>query len=229
MIIMMDIKKYILPIFVHIDGGYNEIRPSFIGNGFIVNDYFITAHHIIADNQNVSGQSNPYIIIKDVEFELTIDKSYFWKSMPRDIEGNAFGYDDKNNGDFIAYKIEGIRSPLQLAECHPKYGEILDCCFFHNVSPSIGIKDMTEEKYPIYYWETKGTVLEADGFSGNFFGAIFTTIHPAGGGSSGSPLFKDNVVYGILHGGSPEDEGEKHPEICVFYTANDALKAISKE
>jgi hypothetical protein len=226
---MIDIRNYILPIYVHIDFGCTEIRPSFIGNGFIVNDYFITAHHVIADNQNINGQSNPYIIINGVECELTVEKSHSWKTTPCDKNGNAIGHDDKNNGDFIAYKIEGLRSPLHLAECPPKYGEVLDCCFYHNVNPSIHTMDNSEEHSSVYYWETRGTVMGSDGFSGNFFGATFETCHPTDGGSSGSPLFKDNEVYGILHGGNPEDEGEKHPEICAFYIANDALKEISQK
>ncbi len=226
---MTDIRNYILPIYVHLECGRNDARSSFIGNGFIINDHFITAYHVIAENQNIRGQSNPYIIIRDAEFELTIEKAHLGKSTPLDIEGHAIGHEDKNNGDFIAYKIEGMRSPLQLAKSYPKSGEILDCCFFHNVNPSTSIMDSPEETNRIYYWETKGTVMDADGFLGNFFGAIFTTSHPTDGGSSGSPLFKDNVVYGILHGGNPENKGKNHPEICVFYSAYDALKAISQK
>jgi hypothetical protein len=225
----MNIKKYILPIYVHFEYGHNDVRPSFIGNGFIVNDYFITAYHIIAQNQNIELQSNPYIVINKAEFELTIEKSHSFKSTPCDKDGNAIEHEDKDNGDFIAYKIDGIRSPLQLAEHNPKYGEAIDCCFFHNVNPSIDIMNVSKKKSRLYYWETKGIVMGANGFTGNFFGAIFTTCHPTGGGSSGSPLFKDNIVYGILHGGNPNVDGEEHPEICAFYAASAARTVISQK
>ncbi len=41
-------------------------------------------------------------------------------------------------------------------------------------------------------------------------------VHLEGGGSSGSPLFEENIVYGILHGGGPIE----HPEVCVFNSAS---------
>lgn len=223
----MDYKNYIYPIYVHLMDNNNESRQSFVGNGFVINNFFITASHVILDNQEQTDQSNPYFILEGKEYELVKSKSFFWKSMSYDQNGNPIGHANIENGDFAAYEIPGIKSPLSLAENPPNYEEAFHCCFFHNMEPRNSKYHTTDTK-PIYYWETKGIVFGSSGFMGNFFGAKMHPEHPMGGGSSGSPLLRDNIVYGVLHAGNPYDrtENKHHPEICIFYAASAAFQCL---
>ena len=224
----MDYQNFILPIFVHIMDNNNSNRPSLVGNGFFVNDLFITASHVISDNQGRNDQSNPYVIIDGKEIELISSKAFIWKTMPYDYNGDPIGHANIENGDFVAYEILNINSPLKLANSLPNYGEKLQCCYYHNIKlNSIDNKQVfISDINPIYYWDTEGVVFDSSGFLGNFYGAKMSPQHPTSGGSSGSPLLKDNIVYGILHAGNPHDELEDktHPEICIFYAASAALQ-----
>lgn len=230
-LIIMDIRKYILPVYVQKVSYNNEVSQSLIGNGFLIKDYFITAYHVIGDSQDPYDKSNPFIVIDGQKFELNKSKAHTCKSTPYDKNGNPIGHENKINGDFIAYHIPGLRSPLQLAKYAPQKGEVLDCCFFHNAKPTNVLELPTDDSKP-YYWKTKGTVFGPEGFSGDFFGASFTPTHPTDGGSSGSPLLKDNIVYGILHAGNPNDEDDNnkpHPEICIFYAAYAVGETLYRE
>lgn len=225
----MDIRKYILPVYVHKTCNDNKTFQCLVGNGFIVDDFFITSYHVI--NQTKDSQSNPFIIIDNIEYELRIENSYSYKSITYDTEGYPINHKNKNNGDFIAYQIPGLHSPLQLAKYAPKKAEVLECCFFHNTKPT-NIQVLTASDSKPFYWETKGTVFGREGILGDFFGASFTPMHPIDGGSSGSPLLKGNVVYGILHAGNPNDEDDNnkpHPEICIFYAAHAVRETLYRE
>ena len=225
----MNYQTFITPIFVRMLGVNQNIRITFVGNGFFIDNYFITAAHVIKDNQGEKCQSNPYIIVDGCEIELTREKAYRWKTLPYDMEGQPFGHDDIKNGDVAVFKMLGMKSELKLSKTLPSYGDILSCDFFHIVSPDN--HSLKKDTNSLYLWETQGTVYDASGFSGNFFGATMSPIHPTDGGSSGCPLIKNNIVYGILHAGNPKDsedpENPEHPEICVFYSASDILKIIA--
>lgn len=216
----MNYQTFIKPIFVRIVEINHSIRMSFVGNGFFIDNYFITVAHIIEDNQGQNGQSNPYIVVDGCEIELTREKAYRWKSLPCDKNGHPFGHDNIKDGDVAVFEMPGIKSELKLSETLPSYGDTFLCDFFHRLAPD-SKQNFKKDTNSLYLWETQGVVSDADGFSGNFFGAKMSPIHPVNGGSSGCPLVKNNIVYGILYAGN-----EEYPEICVFYSASDVLKLL---
>lgn len=167
---MVDYCDYIYPIFVHIADNNNSSRPSLVGNGFVISDYFITAAHIISDNQNQSNKSNPYVIINGNEIELLESNSYKWKTLPYDTMGHPYGHKKPENGDVAIFKITGIQSPLKLSKSLPMYGDTLQCTFFHGLSPQIDAHLNVEDRMPtpVYCWETEGVIFDESGFTGNF-------------------------------------------------------------
>jgi len=226
----MKYDKFIAPIFVHMQIEDNRVRDSFVGNGFYIDNYFITAAHVIVNNQNVNAQSNPFIIIDGKEIELTKERADLWKSLRSNENGNPIEHENSDLGDVAIFRYPGVKSELVLSKNLPKYGETLQCYFLHTEKPKAGIQYTTKVigSISLYDWETSGQVHEKDGFLGNFYGATMQPEHPTGGGSSGSPLMKGNVVYGILHAGDPLDKDENlfHPEICVFFAASAALQLL---
>lgn len=215
----MDYSNYIKPIFVHLTGDENICRRSFVGNGFFIDDFFITASHIIVENQGKNGQSNPFITIGDKDIELIKENACRWKEMPYNEKGEPIGHDNENNADYAVFHFPGIRSPLRLSEYMPEYGEEMQCDFFHYLSSNKCPQVCSDDLSPAcYYWQTNGKVFDSSGFLGNFFGVSMSPHHPIGGGSSGSPLIKGNIVYGILHAGNPYDNENdtNRADICIF-------------
>lgn len=230
----MNAKYYIQPIYSFVESGGDLIKSvtkevtSYlvpIGNGSFVGDYFITAAHVIAENEDVKGQSNPFIIWKGKRIGLTKANALIWKTLPTKEGGNHFGYEDKNLGDVAVFKVEGVNSQLMLSETAPKEGQILNSAFYHQLPQKSGssssVQPIVYSGRNIYLWETTAKVRGIEDSRGNFFSATMNHLHPTGGGSSGSPLIEDNTVYGILHG-SPTD----YPEICVFYSTSHLLSLI---
>lgn len=225
---MENIKdnNYIVPIFVHTEVGGDNASNSIVtlaGNGFYIDDFFITAYHVIEGNEKINGQSNPFIIVDGKEKELTLKDSYRCMSYPINPDNGTKGYEKGSSGDVAIFKMPGVKSDLVLADSLPRYGDTLDNIFYYEAPQAEG--QQREEGQPmadIYCWPTKGQIFDEDGFLGNFFGAQMTPIHPKKGGSSGSPLFKGNVVYGVLHAGNTS-----HPEYCIFFSAQAIRQLIS--
>lgn len=227
----MKFTDYITPIFslfetgelAHNSKGEKILSP--VGNGLFVGNYFFTVAHVIAENEGVNGQSNPFIIYKGNKIVLTSKNALIWKALPTKEGGKHYGYEDKNLGDVAVFKVEGVNSPLLLSETAPKEGQILNSAFYHQLHQksenSSSVQPIVYSGRNIYLWETTAKVRGIEDSRGNFFSATMNPPHPTGGGSSGSPLIEDNTVYGILHG-SPTD----YPEICVFYSTSHLLSLI---
>lgn len=167
------------------------------GNGFFVGDYFVTAAHVIAE------ANAPYINVNDQEIPLEQANAIIWQIMPMDSKEEE--YADTDNADVAIFHVPNADSPLQLSEKLPEPSTILYCNYHYHSK----------------LCESQGVVGDKDCFLGNFFGCRMTPIHPIEGGSSGSPLIKDNIVYGILHAGDTSDTS-----ICVFSSAAHALSLL---
>ena len=197
-----DYQKLIVPIFQKMERQGEKkglYTTSFVGNGFFVEDFFITAAHVIEEARCA------YIKIGNEEKMLCRENAIIWRSMkqhPPEEYGNL------KNGDIAVYRFDGVDSPLTLSETVPIPGDELVSCYYYS-----------------HTWHnTKGFVGDSeDWFCGNFFGwrTDANSIHPQEGGSSGSPLLKNGVVYGVLHAGN-----EKDPSICVFTTATFVKKLM---
>lgn len=197
-----DCKKFIVPVFQKIERqGDNEVlfSNSFVGNGFFIKDYFITAAHVIEEARQA------YIKFGIEEILLCRKDAVIWRSISTE---NNEEYANPDSGDIAVFRVEGVNSPLMLSDGLPDMGEMLYSCYY----------------YQNNWHNAKGLVgNDKDWFNGNFFGwkTDADTIHPTEGGSSGSPLFKNNIVYGVLHAGNKED-----PSICVFISASFVKKLL---
>ena len=200
---MENYQKFIVPIYQKMERQGKEqgiITNSLVGNGFFIEDYFITAAHVIEE----AGIA--YINVGDEEKKLCRENAVIWRSMSEESRE----YDNLDAGDIAVYRFVGVKSPLKLSDNSPNMGDILDSSYYYNET----------------WHQTKGLVGDNnDWFSGNFFGwkTDSDNIHPTEGGSSGSPLLKNNIVYGVLHAGNEED-----PSICVFTSALFVKKLLLK-
>lgn len=205
---MCKLHKYIIPIYQQDYSASNgsifsgQMIDSPIGNGFFADGFFFTAAHVIEEAEY------PYIKIGKDRIFLNKDDSIIWRSISSEATNK---YVNKNNGDVAVYYIEGIKSPFKLSNTPPVLNDKLESCYYYD----------NDWHYAI------GTVGNDESwFSGNFFGwkTDFHSAHPTSGGSSGSPLYKNNTIYGILHGGNYED-----PRICVFTNASFVKQLLPKE
>ena len=208
----MNTSDYIVPLFATCEKEsplnhcikINEL--CFVGNGFFLENYFITAAHVIREGiDHYFEWKNRRVELKDLELVEIRELEY-------DESGNPYGHHGYEKGDVAIFKFEGVHSPFRLSNTTPQPGMSFHCDFYH------------KKQYPkeeghtnIFFWRTEGhLVIEDDDPAENFFGMYMNPVHPEGGGSSGSPLYEENIVYGILHGGGPIE----HPEVCVFNSAS---------
>lgn len=176
---------------------HSEIIDTLCGNGFFVGDFFVTAAHVI------SMTNFSFIKMNGQEISLKQTDAIVWRMMSEDAKEEKYGNTD--NADVAIFHIPNIGSPLQLSEKLPEPSTILSCNYYYHSK----------------FCESQGEVGDKDFFLGNFFGCRMIPIHPTEGGSSGSPLIKDNIVYGILHAGHKSDNS-----ICVFFSAVHALHLL---
>lgn len=198
---MIDYKQFIRPIYTKewqstkssiFEG---NIVDNILGNGFIINNYFITAAHVISKAGN-----NTFIKIGAAEIPLSKEKMVFYKEVPIDGADDTIPekdkedvFNDKSTTDIAIFRIDGLTSPLMLADKVPCGGDSMKSYFYKR------------EK-----WFEADAIVGEEWFYGNFFGCTFGSIRP-NVGCSGSPLIKDNIVYGILHGGNEDCHG-----VCLY-------------
>lgn len=230
----MDNSKFILPIFIKneshspfLDGQifYDEL---FVGNGFIVGNFFISAGHVLCQSRD------PYIKLENKELYIHTGKKVILQDMPYNDKGNPIGHENPQNADLAIYEFDDLEfnSPLCLSDSLPKLGQSLQSCFYHYKPDEIEkiliaeeIEDKAIKDKTLIYWNSTGIVnADPNDHCGDFFEATMTPVHPWGGGSSGSPILDGYKVYGILHAGG----AKKNPEICVYFSAQRALQAIEK-
>ena len=201
-------QSYIYPIFSREEVGsaglskdviadIRSVIDTICGNGFFVGDYFVTAAHVI------SAVNYPFIKMNGQEITLKQTDAIVWRIMSEDPKEEE--YRNTNNADVAIFHVPNVGSPLQFSEKLPEPSTILSCNYHCHSK----------------FCESQGVVGDKDFFLGNFFGCQMSPIHPTEGGSSGSPLIKDDIVYGILHAGDTSDTS-----ICVFSSAAYALHLL---
>lgn len=215
----MDVSDFIVPIYYKDVGAGSSIFEEKIveccdGNGFFVGNYLITAAHVVKEIK--CGKlfyikwNNSQLILNDYEL-------VFYLEMPDENICGKLEYLDTNKGDVAVFKLENINSPLQLSKKLPHSNCSYNCDFFH--SEQYKNNQMAIPKR--YFWKTIGTFIKnPENPCGNYFAMRMSPTHPVGG-SSGSPLYCDNEVYGILHGGNQESL-----DICVFYSSSHLSKFL---
>lgn len=184
----MDLKRYISPIYC---GG------TIIGQGFVADGYFITAAHVVKDFPSCFTELN------GLKRELSNEEPF------NSIEGDI--YHDENMIDVVLYPCDEIYSPLHLSNYIPKQGDQFESYCVHEVSTPFSLTQMVPLN-PTYEQSVEPAIVVKEEI-GNYFYCVCKRL----GGSSGSPLLKDNNVVGIMHGGN--DEG-----LCAFLKSEVVLK-----
>lgn len=158
-------KQYIYPI----------IRgEKQVGHGFLANDYFITAVHILRENDNA------YVIIDGEKVE-------FDKVVPAYVGRGR--YNDPNFIDLAFFKFNNIEGDFSILDYTPEKDDVLESYCLHKKE-----RNNDNEEYEIDI-ESAYALGEVEG---NYFHCKCYRHE----GSSGSPLIKDKHVIGIMHGGA---------------------------
>ena len=188
-----------------------QTQETIVGNGFFAEgNHFFTASHLIIDTQSENGKSDPYIKYKGRKIELKIEAALCYMTIPYDNNGRPINHHIHLNGDIAVFEIENAESNFVLSDSFPKHGQTLKSSFY--------LKKQENEEFI----ETIGIVHDNKDFSGNFFAATMIPSHPVNGGSSGSPLYVGNTIYGILHGGG----SNTLPDVCVFFSSSSILQIL---
>ena len=169
---MTEIDKYrhwVVPI---IRQSGNE--QSFAGTAFVVNNYLVTAGHVITENRSY------YAKVEDNYLELKPGK---W--IPPLIRS-----DDKLGWDVALLPVNAPTSPLSFADTEAKKHDELDLLCWQIVDGRL---------------EQVHTPCVVIGDDNNTAGYIMiATARPITHGASGSPVFRDGKVYGLLAMGRDE-------------------------
>ncbi len=145
---------------------------SIVGHGFLADGYFITAVHVLADNDNCFVSINGEI-------------KEFNKVTPLFVGRGKVS--DANFIDMAFFKFEKIEGGFHVSDYIPQKDEVLDSFCLHNNC------NTNDSKYELDI-EPAYSLGEVEG---NYFHCKCNRHE----GSSGSPLIKDNHVIGIMHGG----------------------------
>lgn len=176
----IDYTKYIVPIF-------DTATDRFLGSGFLINNMLVTAFHVGSEISNVWGinflfNGKIYQLLRFLSNKI-VQESY---NTPNDEEGNYH--------DLVVFYIEEIKSPLVLADKPPILNETYtSICFQPSEKEVIKMNcDCKIIEDPVIYgqkWE-----------KWNNYSSILLEKEIVEG-SSGSPILRENVVYGMITGG----------------------------
>ena len=145
-----------------------------VGYGFLADGYFITAVHVLSDNDNCFVNING-------------NKIEFSKVTPAFVGRGRFS--DPNFVDLAFFKFENIEGGFPVLDYIPPKDDVLDSCCLRKVKDdNLDDHEFGLDVEPAY---SLGEV------EGNYFHCKCNRHE----GSSGSPLIKDNRVIGIMHGG----------------------------
>lgn len=188
---MNKIESFIVPI----------MGQAQQGCGFFIGNYFITAGHVIEESKHplsVRYGGINYVLDKSKAVKICCSKKLTT---------------DESDADFAIFSVDGVNSPLKLANYKPIQGQEL-CCITYN---TIVTKDETPAIPAIFAVKEEierivTTAIVRQEILGNFFACDTKTILKKG--NSGSPLIDtEKRVVGILRGGT------YIPECCIFQFA----------
>ena len=177
------------------------------GCGFFVGNYFITAGHVLEESKL------PLSIIYDGKQILLNESTAIEVNYSKELTG------DESETDFALFALNGINSPLKLADYKPSIGQELRCFTYDTVvykDETPNIPAIFANREEIVTVDCKAVVREEA--LGNFFACDINSILKKG--NSGCPVIdSDNNVVGILRGGT------HLPECCIFQYAY-VIKAL---
>lgn len=172
------------------------------GCGVLVGNLFVTAAHIVQEH----------------DFHLFINGKNIWL---RKEDALLFKYKQAEDGaDIAVFCLEGYKSPLEFDTSSPQKGMHLDSISYeHIVEGSSSLENIFQNESKDWYKviECQATI---DELAGNFYQCKTSAILKPG--SSGSPVFHNGKVFGILHG------GQVGTNLCVFQSSCSILSLISQ-
>lgn len=181
---------------------HTSLRDNEIGCGCLVGHLFITAAHVI-EQRPVQWDFNGTTI--------TLAKE----------DAALYQYDRTPAGaDVAVFSMPGMHSPLELDTATPEVGTPLDTISYERITePQEGDTIFTRQpKERFEMREGRATITQVDG---NFFLCDTSIILKQG--ESGSPVFRDGKVFGILHGGR---DGQP---ICLFQSAQSIARLLRQK
>lgn len=145
-----------------------------VGYGFLAEGYFITAVHVLSDNDNC------FVTINGEKIE-------FSKVTPVFVGRGRVN--DPNFVDLAFFKFENIDGGFPILDYIPQKDDVMESCCLHKKDENTVNEEYELDVEPAYaLGETEG----------NYFHCKCNRQE----GSSGSPLINGNQVIGIMHGGS---------------------------
>jgi hypothetical protein len=170
------------------------------GCGVLVGSLFVTAAHVVQEH----------------DFHLFLDGESICLKKE---DALLLKYKQAEDGaDIAVFRLDGYKSPLEFDTSSPRKDILLDSISYeHIVEGSSDTENifLNEPKDWYKLIECKATI---DELAGNFYQCKTSVILKPG--SSGSPVFRNGKVFGILHGGQV---GTNH---CVFQSSSSILSLI---
>ena len=170
------------------------------GCGVLVGNLFVTAAHVVQEH----------------DFRLWVDGKEVRLKKDDSI---LFKYKQAEDGaDIAVFRLEGFNSPLELDTSTPQTDMLLDSVSYEHIvegSPNTDNIFLDESRDCYKLIECNATIEE---LAGNFYQCKTSVILKPG--SSGSPVFHNGKVFGILHGGQL---GTNH---CVFQSSSSILTLL---
>ncbi|MCQ2204971.1 MAG: serine protease [Bacteroidales bacterium] len=198
-----DLSKYIVPIY---------LNGKFNGNGFIVSHYLVTAGHVVERHPAF----NSYVAdIDGYPLEYNPFLMHHWGSFsgPQPKEGQ---YED-----YVIIDIgKDFGSPLCLADTEPEIGMNLQCLSYMPAQDHLDFQEtpcvvtkQTSGNIEIVPEIFNGTKERHEIVYDSCFECSFDGLLTHG--NSGSPVIRDNIVYGILSCGVEIDKFYEHQDILT--------------
>ena len=170
------------------------------GCGVLVGSLFVTAAHVVQEHDFHLFLNGESICLKKEDALL-----YKYKQA-------------EDGADIAVFRLDGYKSSLEFDTSSPRKDILLDSISYeHIVEGGSDIENIFLNDPKDWYKliECKATI---DELAGNFYQCKTSVILKPG--SSGSPVFRNGKVFGILHGGQ---EGTNH---CVFQSSFSILSLI---
>ena len=170
------------------------------GCGVLVGNLFVTAAHVVKEND--------FYLFKDGK-NICLRKE----------DAFLFKYIQAEDGaDVAVFRLDGCNSPIEFDTSSPQKDMLLESISYEHVvekSSNLGnvLLNGTKDYYKLV--KCQATI---DELAGNFYQCKTSVILKPG--SSGSPVFRNGKVFGILHG------GQVGKNICVFQSSCSILSLI---
>lgn len=170
------------------------------GCGVLVENLFVTAAHIVQEH----------------DFHLFINGKNIWL---RKEDALLFKYKQAEDGaDIAVFRLDGYKSPLEFDTSSPQKDMILDSISYEHIVEGCSDKENIFLNEPKDWYKLIECQATIDELAGNFYQCKTSVILKPG--SSGSPVFLNGKVFGILHG------GQVGTNLCVFQSSCSIISLI---